>query len=166
MTNRKKPAIIPGSDKDKHYAISAGGVAGSSSDIHGCSKADPETSSSERLLDNEAPKTDRFAGKRKARRFLVCSPATIRWLGSDGMIHEASGTVRDISTGGLFVEAAVSLKMTSNVELEITPFGMQSDSPKTELHFEGKIVRIERADRCGFAVAGFLWLAKLGVRIS
>jgi uncharacterized protein involved in high-affinity Fe2+ transport len=52
------------------------------------------------------------------------------------------------------------------VELEIVPFGMQPESSKTELHFEGKIVRIHMAGRRGFAVGGFLWLAKLGLRIT
>jgi hypothetical protein len=87
----------------------------------------------------------------------------MRWLGSDGVVHEAFGVVRDISTCGLFVEADLPLRTNSNVELEIAPFGMQPETLKTELHFEGKIVRKERN---GFAVAGFLWLAKLGVRIT
>jgi hypothetical protein len=74
--------------------------------------------------------------------------------------------VRDISTCGLFVEASLSLHTNSNVELEIVPFGMRPESSKTELHFEGKIVRTQSAGRRGFAVAGFLWLAKLGLRIT
>jgi hypothetical protein len=70
--------------------------------------------------------------------------------------------VRDISTSGLYVHAALSLGINNNVELEIIPFGAGSESSKTELHFEGKVVRSEQQGmQPGFAVAGFLWLAKV-----
>ena len=83
------------------------------------------------------------------------------------MVHEAAGMVRDISTCGVFVEAVLTLEKNDNVELEIVPFGLGSQNPKTELHFEGKVVRSEqKALRPGFAVAGFLWLAKLELHVS
>ena len=167
MTNRKKPVIAPRSDEINRYLVSAGGVAASPSETNPCSNPDPETGIKVQQLDGGVDAVAHVTEQRKARRFPVCSPATIRWLGSDGKVHEALGIVRDISTCGLFVEAEHSLRTNMNVELEITPFGMQSDRPKTELHFEGKIVRTERGERRrGFAVAGFLWLAKLGLRIT
>jgi hypothetical protein len=70
--------------------------------------------------------------------------------------------VRDISTCGIYLDAALSLEINNNVELEIVPFGLESENPKTELHFEGKVVRTKQQGlRPGFAVAGFLWLAKV-----
>jgi hypothetical protein len=70
--------------------------------------------------------------------------------------------VRDISTSGVYVDAALSLRINNNVELEVVPLGMGSGNPKTELHFEGRVVRSEQQGlRPGFAVCGFLWLAKV-----
>jgi len=167
MTHRKKSVMNPSSDEIKRYTVSAAKIPASSLEANATpSSADaaPDTTSSQ--LDSDARSGSHFTEQRRARRFPVCSHATIRWLGSDGVVHEALGVVRDISTCGLFVETPLSLRTNTNVELEIAPFGVQPESPKTELHFEGKIVRTERAARRGFAVAGFLWLAKLGLRIS
>ena len=104
--------------------------------------------------------------RRKAMRFPLVLAATIRWLGSDGTVQEAFGTVCNISTSGVFVAAAPILQTKTNVELEMAAIGVQPGEPTTELHFEGKIIRTDtRAARRGFAVAGFLWLAKLRRRV-
>jgi hypothetical protein len=165
MTNRKKPAIVPGTEEMKNDEVSGASMSGSPLAANSCANRDVMSS-----VPTQSPSTSthnlQITEQRKARRFRICSPATIRWLGSDGAVQEAVGTVRDISTCGVFVEASVSLRTSDNVELEIVPFGLRSDNPKTELHFEGKIVRNEqRAPRPGFALAGFLWLAKLELHV-
>ena len=162
MTHRKKSVITHGSDQIKRYAASAD-LATSPSETNSCPTADSNLGSSTPQSCSSVNGIPQEREQRRARRFPVCSPATMRWLGSDGVVHETAGVIRDISTCGLFVEADAPLRTNNNVELEITPFGMQPETPKTELHFEGRIVRKERD---GFAVAGFLWLAKLGVRIT
>ena len=100
---------------------------------------------------------------RKATRYRLTSAAVIRWLGADDKIHEAFGLVHDISTCGVFVESTVPLRLTTNVELEITPPTLQPNASGLELRFEGKIVRAEkRKERAGFAVAGFLYVSRPG----
>jgi len=135
-------------------------------EVNTCADADTKSRPEETTSYSSSHRSSRIIDQRKARRFQVCSPATVRWLGNDDLVHEVAGMVRDISTCGAFVEAAVSLRINNNVEVEINPFGLRSGSPKTELHFEGKVVRNEQhAPRPGFAIAGFLWLAKLEVRV-
>jgi hypothetical protein len=100
---------------------------------------------------------------RKATRYPLASSALIRWLGGDGDIHEALGTVRDISTCGVFVESTSAVHLGSNIELEMTPPGLRPNRSGPELHFEGKVVRVEsRNGSRGFAVAGFLSVSKPG----
>jgi len=166
MPNQKKPVISSDLHEIEHGAVSEGELTVSPSNAKVRSNANPEPGSDEPQLVDDVREISRITDRRRARRFPVCSPATIRWLGKDAVLHEAFGMVRDMSTSGLFVEAALPLRPNSNVELEIVPFGMHAEDSKTELHFEGKIVRTETASRRGFAVAGFLWLAKLGRRIT
>jgi hypothetical protein len=159
MTNRKKAVTAPSAAEVKRYGVSAGEMLPSPPE------ANPSSSSNVKSLGGEpSPSTDRsprITEQRRARRFQVCTPATIRWPGSGDEVNEAVGIVRDISTCGIYVEAALSLGTNDNVELEIVPFGLRHEHSNTELHFEGKVVRSEpRASRPGFAVAGFLWLAK------
>jgi hypothetical protein len=94
---------------------------------------------------------------RRATRYQLTSSATIRWLGADRRIHEAFGTVRDISICGLFVESPVALGLSTNVEVEITPSGLQPNASGPELLVEGRVVRTQKnGNRPGFAVSGFL----------
>ena len=109
---------------------------------------------------NAAP---RSGESRKATRYRLTSAVVIRWLGTDGKIHEAFGAVRDISTCGIFVESTAQLRLTINVELEITPPGLRPNASGPELHLEGKVVRTEtHQGKEGFAVAGFLSISRLG----
>jgi hypothetical protein len=162
MTNPKKPQITKGADALVRHSLSREELSSSALDGNACVNDDQESGPTERWTLTDLDARHPTLEKRKAKRFEVFSPATIRWLGDDGVIREAVGTVRDISTCGLFVEATVSLRRNNNVELEIVPFGL---SPGTELHFEGKIVRNQHSPRPGFAVAGFLWLAKLELSV-
>ena len=161
MTNRKKAVTTPGTAEVKLYSSRVMPTSPLEVNAHVHSQASESSPSS------GIQKSAQITEQRRARRFQVCTPATIRWLGRDDVVHEAAGLVRDISTCGVFVEAVLSLEKNNNVELEIVPFGLGSQNPKTELHFEGKVVRSEQKGlRPGFAVAGFLWLAKLEVHVS
>lgn len=105
----------------------------------------------------------RFKESRKATRYRLSSAVVIRWLGTDGKIHETFGAVRDISTCGVFVESAAPLRLTTNIELEITPPSLRPNASGPELHLEGKVVRTEtHRGKEGFAVAGFLSIYRLG----
>ena len=94
---------------------------------------------------------------RKANRYQLSSTAIIRWLGTNQVLHEAEGLVRDISTCGVFVGSAAPLLLHANIELEITPSNLRPWGTGLRLHFEGRVVRTEKyRKRLGFAVAGFL----------
>jgi hypothetical protein len=94
---------------------------------------------------------------RKATRYHLTSTAVIRWLGTDQVLHEAEGVVRDISTCGVFIESTAPLLLRANVELEITASNLRPCAAGPSLHFEGRVVRTEKyRKRLGFAVAGFL----------
>ena len=161
MTNRKKAVTTPGTAEGKLYSSRVMPTSQREVNAHVHSQA------SESSPSGGIQKSSQITEQRRARRFQVRTHATIRWLGHDDVVHEAVGMVRDISTCGVFVEGVVSLEKNNNVELEIVPFGLGSQNPKTELHFEGKVVRSEQAGlRPGFAVAGCLWLAKLEVHVS
>lgn len=104
--------------------------------------------------------------QRKVRRFPLVSPATIRWLGSDGALHEALGTVSNISTCGAFIETAVLLRLNTNVEVEISPVTLRPEAPNPKLNLEGKVVRVETTPpRQRIAVSGFLSLVMLREQI-
>jgi hypothetical protein len=99
---------------------------------------------------------------RKSTRYQLNSAVIIRWLGADGEIHEAFGAVHDISTCGVFVESATTLRTSTNIELEITSPNPKPSPYDLELRFEGKVVRSgKRKGREGFAVAGFLYVSRL-----
>ena len=99
---------------------------------------------------------------RKSKRYQLNSAVVIRWLGVDGEIHEAVGAVHDISTCGVFVESPTTLRMATNVELEITSPNPKPSPYDLELRFEGKVVRSgKRQGKEGFAVAGFLYVSRL-----
>jgi hypothetical protein len=99
----------------------------------------------------------RTAESRKATRYHLTSPATIRWLGADKNTHEAFGIVRNMSIGGLFVETAAQLRLGANVEVEITPRGVRPNMWGPDLRFEGRVVRIQsQVDTPGFAIVGFM----------
>ena len=167
MINRKKAVATPGMAEVQHCGVSAGEMPTSPMEANTSSNANEESLAAESSPSTGTRKSSQVTERRRARRFLVCTPATIRWLGRGDVVHETVGMVRDISTGGLFVEAVLSIKRNNNVELEIVPFGLGSENNKTELHFEGKVVRSEQKGlRPGFAVAGFLWLAKLELHVS
>jgi hypothetical protein len=98
---------------------------------------------------------------RKATRYELNCAAIIRWLGSDGAIQEAIGTVCDISTCGVFIQNTASLQVSNNVEIEIVAPGLRPNSPGPELRFEGNVVRSEKSEgKEGIAVAGFLSVSK------
>jgi|SRR6516165_10670251 len=166
MSNRKKTMTTSGVAEVKQYGVSAGEMPTSPLDANAPSNPSVESLATESSPSTGTQKSSQITEQRRARRFRVCTPATIRWLGSDDAVHEAVGMVRDISTCGVYVDAALSLRINNNVELEIVPFGLGSENPKTELHFEGKVVRSEQQElRPGFAVAGFLWLAKVELHV-
>jgi PilZ domain len=99
---------------------------------------------------------------RKATRYRLNSAAVIRWLGADGDIHEAFGSIHDISTCGVFVESAAAVRHAANVELEISSPTLKPSLCDLELRFEGRVIRSEkRKEREGFAVAGFLYVSRL-----
>ena len=166
MSNRKKAVTTAGVAEVKHYGVSAGEIPTSPLEANASSNLNVESLATASPPSTGTRKSSQISEQRRARRFWVCARATIRWLGSDDAVHDAVGMVRDISTSGVYVDAALSLKINNNVELEIVPFELGSENPKTELHFEGKVIRSEQQGlRPGFAVAGFLWLAKVELHV-
>ncbi len=105
----------------------------------------------------ETQPTSRVTERRKANRYPLEPVATIRWLGADGILHEEYGTVRDISTCGVYVKTRAVLRLGEIVALEMTPPDLPRYDP--EMRLEGKVVRVEkRLGRRGYAVAGLLYL--------
>jgi hypothetical protein len=85
--------------------------------------------------------------------------ATIRWVGTDGIRHEAYGAVCELSICGVYVETSATLRLSEIVKLEMTPPDLRPDTSGPEMHLEGKVVRAEkRLGRRGYAVAGLLYL--------
>ena len=80
-------------------------------------------------------------------------------MGTDGIRHEAYGTVRDLSICGIYVESTATLPLSEIVKLEMTPPDQRPDTRGPAMHLEGKVVRAEkRLGRRGYAVAGLLYL--------
>jgi PilZ domain-containing protein len=105
----------------------------------------------------ETQPTSSVTERRNAQRYQLGPVATIRWLGADGIFHEAHGTVRDLSISGVYVESSAELRLTEIVQLEMTPPDLRLYGP--EMEFAGKVVRAEkRLGRRGYAVAGRLHL--------
>ena len=102
-----------------------------------------------------------FQELRKATRYQFNSAAVMRWLGSDGQIHQSFVIVRNISVNGIYVESTASLSMNINVELEIMPPNPRSKSPRAEFNFEGKIVRVvDQNGQREFAIAGWFYISR------
>jgi PilZ domain len=100
---------------------------------------------------------ERVTERRNAQRYQREPVATIRWLGTDGILHEAYGTVRDLSICGVYVKTRAVLRMSDIVELEMTPPDLPLYGP--EMRFEGKVVRADkRLGQRGYAIAGLLHL--------
>jgi PilZ domain len=93
---------------------------------------DPETQSASRVTE-----------QRRARRYRLGPVATIRWLGTDGIRHEAYGKVCDLSICGVYVETSARLRLSEIVELEMTPPDLRLSGP--EMRFEGEVVRAEKS---------------------
>ncbi len=107
--------------------------------------------------DPETEAASRVTERRRALRYRLEPVATIRWQGTDGIRHEASGTVCDLSICGVYVETIATLRLGEIVELEMTPPDLRLHEPETR--FEGEVVRAEKSlDRPGYAVAGLLYL--------
>lgn len=100
---------------------------------------------------------ERVTERRNAQRYQREPVATIRWLGTDGILHEAYGTVRDLSICGVYVKTRAVLRVSDIVELEMTPPDLTLYGP--EMRFEGKVVRTDkRLGQRGYAIAGLLHL--------
>lgn len=107
----------------------------------------------------ETQPTSRVTERRNAQRYQLEPVATIRWVGTDGIWHEAYGTVRDLSICGVYVESSAALRLSEIVKLEMTPLDLQPDTRGPAMYLEGKVVRAEkRLGRRGYAVAGLLYL--------
>jgi hypothetical protein len=107
----------------------------------------------------ETQPTSRVTERRNAQRYQLEPVATIRWVGTDGIFHEAHGSVCDLSICGVYVESSVALHLSEIVELEMSPPDLQPNTRGPEMRFEGKVVRAEkRLGRRGYAVAGLLYL--------
>jgi PilZ domain len=107
--------------------------------------------------DPETQLTSSVIEQRRALRYRLEPVATIRWLGTDGIRHEAHGTVCDLSICGLYVETSATLRLSEIVELEMTPPDLRLHEP--EMRFKGEVVRAEKSlGRPVYAVAGLLYL--------
>ena len=105
----------------------------------------------------ETQPTSGVTERRNAQRYQLEPMATIRWVGTDGILHEAYGTVRDLSLCGVYVKTRAALRLSEIVALEMTPPDLPPYGP--EMHFEGKVVRADkRLGQRGYAVAGLLYL--------
>ena len=109
--------------------------------------------------DPETQATSEVTELRKAQRYKLKSAAKIRWVGTDGILHEAYGSVSNLSMCGVYVESSAALRLSEIVKLEMTPPDLPPDTTGPEMHLEGKVVRAEkRLGRRGYAVAGLLYL--------
>ena len=105
----------------------------------------------------EIQPTSGVTERRKAQRYQLGPVATIRWVGTDGILHKTYGTVSDLSLCGVYVKTRAALGLSEIVALEMTPPDLPLYRP--EMQFEGKVVRAEkRLGRRGYAVAGLLYL--------
>ena len=162
MTDDKKPMIVRRPETPGEPRLATLDLE------HGSREGTLQTGIRQRLIKQHSDNSEGlnampYADSRKATRYHFGSAAVIRWLDADNQVHEAIGKVCDISTCGVFIETTVRLRVTTNIEVAITPPSLQPTARAISLDFEGKVVRIEqRPERTGFAVAGCLSLSRSG----
>lgn len=83
---------------------------------------------------------------RKVKRFDLRAPAFFCWTSSDGTLQDGEGTTHDIGARGVFVVCNCSPPLGGHIELDIY-LPAPSGAPRSvQLHGEGKVLRVDRAD--------------------
>ena len=89
---------------------------------------------------------------RKSRRYCLSAPAFYCWERADGILHEAQGTIRDISSRGVFVIAEALPPPGAHLELNVYLPSLSGTPRSVQLTGEGTVLRVGRA---GVGQAGF-----------
>ena len=96
---------------------------------------------------------DQSIERRNSRRFQIALPLLLRW--TNGVDHYDAGHCVNIGQGGMFVLAAKTPPVGSEVEVEFVLPAFGSVPRPTRLHCVGRVSRVETCYQLsGFAVAG------------
>jgi hypothetical protein len=96
---------------------------------------------------------DHSIERRNSRRFQIALPLLLRWTNS--VDHYDAGHCVNIGQGGMFVLAAKTPPVGSEVEVEFVLPAFGSVPRPTRLHCVGRVSRVETCYQLsGFAVAG------------
>lgn len=83
---------------------------------------------------------------RKSRRYRLDGHAFFLWEGPDGLLRGGSGTIRDISSRGIFVVADVAPPLGACLDVEVYFASLKVSGGILYLHGEGTAVRIDSGD--------------------
>jgi hypothetical protein len=81
---------------------------------------------------------------RKSRRYRPLAPVLFSWEGSDGLLQEGTGMIRDISDRGVYVTGGVSPPIGAHLGVEVHLPSVEPGSGSVELYGEGTVVRIDK----------------------
>jgi len=96
---------------------------------------------------------DENVHSRTLPRHRLEMPTTFTWTDERGLRQSAKGVTRDISAGGVFVEADTPPPVGLPVRLEIVLPPLRKDVPGIRLLTESRVLRVQPAadERPGFA---------------
>ena len=83
--------------------------------------------------------------RRTGKRFPLSLPITIR---KNKAAKPASGTTKDVSAAGVYIQADSRMEIGSTVEFDITlPGSIVGTQKDVEIHCKGRVVRLENAKK-------------------
>jgi len=91
---------------------------------------------------------------RKARRYRLSVPAFYCWERADGILQEAQGITRDISSRGVFILGDALPPAGAHLELNVYLPSLSGTPRSVQLNGEGAVLRAGGAEvgQSGFAV--------------
>jgi hypothetical protein len=102
-----------------------------------------------RLLTVES--TPQLVELRRSTRFPLTAPVFFSWVDRDGIMHDHSGTTRNVSMAGAFIAADISPLPGAPIGVDIY-LPVDVSGRTVELHGEGKVARV---DGPGLTGSGF-----------
>ena len=91
--------------------------------------------------------------RRKTKRYRLSAPAFYCWERADGILQEAQGRVRDISSRGVFILAEALPSPGAHLELNVYLPSLGGTPRSVQLSGEGTVLRAGRSEvgQSGFA---------------
>jgi len=82
----------------------------------------------------------------KGPRFELSVPVRFQWKRRDGIEHAGSGTTRDVSGNGVFINCDCVPPPGAEVELIVDMPPMDGSRKSAQLHGKGLAIRVEEQD--------------------